>query len=485
MRKRFLILVALLLCTVILIATGCAGKPDAPATNQPAVSPGENAKQEQGSSTEEEGTNYVVRIVATDEEWRANNIIEAAKILTQQLAEEGSKDTVSAEYLLTDAGSFADSMALWQQEGNLPEIVARTGPDLWQFANAGYLIDVDYVVSGDVYQEKVPEHLREMGRMDGTMYGVILDAEMRMVIIYKPALIALGYTETDITKLQDDVRSGAFTLDDLQALAKQAVDSGITEYGITHRPNKGADWRGLYVTFADGEIPYRDGKVVINRKAIVDMLNFFRENVQMGLNAYNSLTDFNWDMLEGDIWPNGKSFCWIGMIAAKADMMNAGGVTAEYVDENYVGIPIPVNTKGTTPVGMSNPYFYGLTPSAESSEKMKEYCKRVLEIVLDPELQLNTSLKVAHVGITQETVDHPEYQADKWMHSNAYVMDYAFVLPASDFVMKAYNGTELHEALQAAELGAKDTSVAGIEQLTDEFIQKIVFQIGEGNYILE
>ncbi len=477
--NRFRILVLLILCTVILFAAGCSKATETSTTDT-------NEKKTDTATevkTEEGGKNYTFRIGCSNEAWRAENIIAAAKMLNEQLASEGSKDTVKVEYEVVD--DFVNTFNLWIKEDNLPEFIAQTRSIVADFSKAGAIVDCSYVVNDEVYSTKVSQKTRDMGFMNDSYYGIILDTEVRFVVIYKPALQQLGWTDEEIEAWKAEARAGKITAKDLQELAKQVVDAGICEYGITHRPNKGADWPYTFITWNRGEIPVNDqGQVVINRQNIIDFLSYWRENVQLGITPYNHLTDFNWDMLEGDIWPNGKAFCWYGQIAAKADIMSAGGVTSEFFDENYFSIPNPVPHAGDTPTGGSNPYFYALTTASQKDEKTAEYCRRILDNVLDTELQLNTSVRHAHLAITQETIDHPEYQNDAWMLDATYMNDYSYTTPKNDYLQMFTSSQEFFDAIQQAEVEANDPNAASIETITDELIKKITFNMGEGNYVL-
>lgn len=438
--------------------------------------------QKADAASNEEGENYVIRVACNKETYRAENLMKAAELLNEELKKEGSKDTVSVEYIQMD--DYHGSMALWMQENNLPEIVVNTS--IWKYYQTGAFVDASYVVNDEVYSEKVAQNLRDLAKnADGTYYAVIQDAECRFLIVYKPALVQLGWSEEQIEQWKQDARVGKVTTADLQSVAKQVVDAGICEYGILHRPNKGSDWRFTFITWNHGEIPVNEqGQVVISRQNIVDYLTYWRDNVQLGLTPYNHLTDFNWDMLEGDIWPNGKCFCWYGQVASKSDIMSAGGVTSEYVDENYFSIPLPVSKAGDTPASGSNPTFYGLSTSSQASEKMSEYCRRVLDLVLDPQIQLNSTLNVTHIAITDETSQLPEYQADVWMNDLTYINEYLFALPNNSYLDMYGNSQEMFDAIQQAELEASVDGAASIDEIVDSLIAKMTFNMGEGNYVL-
>lgn len=324
-----------------------------------------------------------------------------------------------------------------------------------------------------------------MALKNGAYYAVMQDLDARFVIVYKPALVQLGWSEEQIEQWKNDARAGKITTKDLQDVAKQVVDAGICEYGITHRPNKGADWRFTFITWNHGEIPINEqGQIVISRQNIIEYLTYWRENVQMGLAPYNHLTDYNWDMLEGDMWPNGKSFCWYGHVDAKASMMEQTNLTSEEADANYFSIPNPVTREGDTPVSGVNPQSYGLTTSSQVNEKMSEYCRRLMDLVLDLDIQLQVSLYTSHIAITTECSSSEEYQADGWMSDLTYLTDYMFSLPQNSYLSMYGNSQEMFDAIQQAEMEATKEGGASIEEITDSLIAKMTFNMGEGNYVL-
>ena len=152
-------------------------------------------------------------------------------------------------------------------------------------------------------------------------------------------------------------------------------------------------------------------------------MTYWRDCVKMGITPYNHLTDFNWDMLEGDIWPNGKTFCWYAQIATKSDCTNTG-LTREEFDKNFFSIPNPVTQLGDKPYAGCSPYMFALTTASQADEKTAEYVRRILDIVLDADIQLTISLDHSHIAITDECVATPEYSSDVWMQDQAYITPY-------------------------------------------------------------
>lgn len=463
-------IVCLMLCAVMLFAAACQNADV-------------NKDQSAGDAVSSDNNNYVIRIACNKEKYRFEAVEKAAEKLNEQLKAEGSADTVTVEYVQMD--DYGNSMTLWMKENTLPEIVVNSVNSIEKYYDVGAFVDVSYIVNDEVFTEKVPQNVRDMALKNGAYYAVMQDLDARFVIVYKPALVQLGWSEEQIEQWKNDARAGKITTKDLQDVAKQVVDAGICEYGITHRPNKGADWRFTFITWNHGEIPINEqGQIVISRQNIIEYLTYWRENVQMGLAPYNHLTDYNWDMLEGDMWPNGKSFCWYGHVDAKASMMEQTNLTSEEADANYFSIPNPVTREGDTPVSGVNPQSYGLTTSSQVNEKMSEYCRRLMDLVLDLDIQLQVSLNTTHIAVTTECSESEEYLADGWMSDLTYLTEYMFALPRSEYLSMYGNSQEMYDAIQQAEMEATKEGGASIEEITDSLIAKMTFNMGEGNYVL-
>lgn len=426
-----------------------------------------------------EGKTYTIRIAANSERQRADNIIAACDRLTEQLKEEGSSDVVKGEYVMVET-EFQNEMAMWDKTGNLPELVVANSFIIHDFADAGFLIPADDVINGEVYSEKLMPVFKDAVLIDGTYYGVPQDTDVRCVWINKQHLKKLGWTEEQIDALPQQVVDGQFTESDLQQLAKQAVDQGITEWGIIHRPVFGPEFDlMLMIHDGAGENLYRDGKVVLDQSALTDTLDFLKANVDMGLTPAE-LTTYGWDVVEGDLMPNGKTFCWYGGLWNKYDMMNAANVTSDFVDENFVLILPPVVNKGDTPITLSETQAYAMTKQAASDPKMQEYCERVLEIVLDPDIQMNTTVATAHPAITYETAEYPEYKADTFLSENTYMLDYTTTQVNEPVVRNQYMNTSWFSAIQKVEMETADVQTA-----VDELIDEVTYQVGEENCIVQ
>ena len=477
MNRILKISLAMLLTLIMLVTIACT---QAPTTTQEESSAAPKTEPASASATQEEsGKTYHIRVMANNEsgQERAMNVVLACEKLTEQLKAEGSKDIVEAEFVHAD-GDFSNKMALLDKTNDLPEIVLGNSGIITPFAESGFLIDASYVTNGEVYQREVEQRLLDMGLVGDTMYGVIQDIEIRPIWFFKASLEKLGFTEADMEALAVAAGNGEFTWEDLQALATRAKDAGLCVTAIQHRPTHGAEFRNMLVTANHGKIPYEDGKVIINKQACVDMLSFLRKNVELGLTPAD-MTVTDWDVLEGDWMPNGGSFCWFGGIWNKGEIMAASGVTAEYVDESYFLIPLPVMTKGDPSVSMSQPQFYGLTKAAAVDEKMHEYCKRALEILLEPELQMNTTIASSHLAITKSMQGYEGYTSNEFLSKHTYMLKYSFTLP-NDINLNRFLGDSMCAAIQAAEM-----TTDPIDTIVDSWIAQATYEMDAGSYVIQ
>lgn len=485
MKKRVQSIVAILLCAVLLFATGCtaaSGGQDSQPNTTAAVNP---ETETEALASSEEGKVYNIR-VAVGKQYCGEGVAKAGEVLNKQLEAEGSKDVVNVEFIVVE--SLIDSFTVWSRENNLPELGVDSITSLRDIVDAGYTIDNAFVVNDEAYSE-MDQAIRDQGQnyYDHEKYdAVTFDTEFRMVMIYKPALQQLGWTEEQIEQWKQDARAGKITTADLQDVAKQIVDAGICEFGITHRPEKCADNRYFFITWTHGIVPTNEeGQVIIRKSEIRDYLTYWRTNVQLGLTPYNFMTDYNADMLYNDILPQGKAFAYYGHVEIKSRMMKGAGVTSEYVDENYFSIPAPVSRAGDQPVCGSNPRGITMTTAVENDPQLKEYCRRLMDCLLDDEVQLDLSLRSGHVAILPKTMETEEYKADKWMYDTDYVSDCIFSLPAIKSLTKYGHSQELYDAYQEAELKALDPNARSIDEIVDEVVELMTFNMDEGSYIVE
>ena len=111
-------ILAMLLVLVMVLSLAACGEKTPVETQKPADNTPTTGNNE--TPTEEVGQVYNIR-VAGGSAYRCETLVAAAELLNQQLAAEGIKDTVTVEWI--EADSMNDSIVIWAQENNLPEIL--------------------------------------------------------------------------------------------------------------------------------------------------------------------------------------------------------------------------------------------------------------------------------------------------------------------------------------------------------------------------
>lgn len=467
----------LALCLIAVMAVsmfaGCAPA----AVEEPAPAPEAEAE----APEVEEGKEYHIRI-SCNSGYRGQTFLDAGEILNEQLKAEGSKDTVSVEFIEVEENT--QSLPIFHSEGNMPEMVLSSKSDLFSMYKSGFLVPADYIVNDEAYTTHCTEQMRNLLQSYDKSYyvGAVYETEARMMMIYKPALIQLGWSEEQIEAWKKDAREGKVTTDDLMDIAQQVVDNGICEYGILHREKSCSDNTRNIVTFYHGEIPTDEqNRAIINKNHLYDWAAYAQEIVKRGLTPYNLTTDFTSDQLYSDVLPSGKCFAYYGHIEIKSRMMTNAGVSSEYVDENYFSIPNPVTQLGDTPAVGSNPWGIGVTYSSQVDEKMKEYCRRLADVIIStPEIQLDISVRNGHIPVSKAVTEMEEYKADKWMSDLDYVDKYIFAFPENANVTDHLGDSKFWWAvIQEAELTALDPNPRDIKTMVDEAVELIAFDMLE------
>ena len=122
-----------------------------------------------------------------------------------------------------------------------------------------------------------------------------------------------------------------------------------------------------------------------------------------------------------------------------------------------------------------------VTTAGAEDPQMREYVDRVLELVLDPDIQMHTTIETSHLAMTQETADYPEYKEDEFLNSATYMVDYAMIQEGNtDMFDYLYGDETFFAAIQATEMTDEP-----VEDIVDRFIEDVKFKIGEGGYIEE
>ncbi|HXF62768.1 MAG TPA: hypothetical protein VNK95_14185, partial [Caldilineaceae bacterium] len=408
------------------------------------------------------------------EHWRADGPAQAA---------EAVEDYDVTVIPMNDSTGWADykkKFTLAADSGEAPEIVLSGHEDVAVWANAGYIIEFEECRQSYPEFDDVIDSLWDSVTWQGKIWGVPQDTEARPMFYHKGKLAELGWSQEEIDSLPERIMNGEFTLDDLIATAKQAVDAGVVEpgYGYWHRPTKGGDFLQYYHAYGGKLYDAEQDKLVVTPSALEQWYAFQRRVVEEGITPENYIgTEFT-------IWhqtvSNGDVLFWNGGIWQWADW--ATNYVADRGGQDYlfdfVGYALqPTGIPGQPGATLSHPLVYMITtPQASGSENQMAACA-VLAKTTTPEINTLHAVESTHLGILKSQADYEEYANDRLLSDTLYMLDYAFYQPNHvmygpyydilfDYMVRAENG----------ELSPADAAAQAVQQLQAELADFLIVE---------
>jgi inositol-phosphate transport system substrate-binding protein len=405
---------------------------------------------------------------------RAGNIVAAAEPLNAALKAAGSDKTVKVEVFEGPATGFdADALDI------LKAFSVNQGPDVYvaahewvgEFAKSGYAMEMDAFVKANpwAFADVIPV-LWESTKVDGKIYAIPQDSEIRMFFYNKDMLRKIGKDEAFVNGLPELVESGEFTMADLQALAKEVVDKKAAEIGIIHRPNQGPDY---LMTFASFGVKYMDpatGKLLLPKAEMKKGLEWFAWNAQNGVTPQNN-TAMSWDEIRA-AFKQEKAFIFHQGVWAVKEFQagDASGAVWPTDEDGYfkkIGwIHAPAATKGGEPKNLSHPIVYVVNPKSPNAQ----LAAMLVAFATLPYYNTQHAAGTAHTAVTHGQISMPAYQ-EAW-----YLQAATPMLARSTFIPNhpefgRYNGV-LFKALQGVETGRLSPDEA-LDFLEDELTNEL------------
>jgi len=248
------------------------------------------------------------------------------------------------------------------------------------------------------------------------------------VFISRKALEGLGWTKEQSDGLKAKVDSGEFTFGDLVDLAADAKQKNIVKMGFTVEDTRFEGWN-----YAFGSYNYDAGsnKLVLSNKA-KDVYTFWEDAKKRGVIA-EGIGDVDTDkaapmFIKGDIFATFARTEFYQKLREAGEMKDDVEGYNKWFADNVLWIPVPSAAKGGKPVSYSNPamIFVG---SKVDDEKMP-YVQRLIEHVLDPDLQVNHTLATGKLPVTPEAQEDPRFKEIPFFKEHAYLVEFTRTRPA-------------------------------------------------------
>lgn len=405
---------------------------------------------------------------------RVNNFSEAAESLNEKLEEEGSDDRVSVEAIIKPMGDdeYNQQIIFASQSGNAADIYATGYTRVGWMADADYIQPIDDIADAAVFDDLLEGYWQPV-TYKGQIWGVIQDTEARGVLYNKDVLRELGWSDEEIENLPERVEAGEFLLEDMTAVARQAVEEGITEYGIAHTSGGGeakADLAMLYA--AHGAEYYNDetNEFILDRDPMLATFEWVSGLVEDGVLPEEGVGTPKIDLLADMM--NGRSLFVTAGIWDEAKFRTRGihdefGNADEQWVLDHIGITLmPPVDSSMRPVTLSNPWVYVVSSDANNLDLVE----RLLVEVSAPELQAAHGVESAHIPFTQSGQEQPAIQENAWLNLVGYMINYSQFMP-KDPDTTIY-GDLMTEVFGAVETGGLSPS-EGVDWLEDEMERRL------------
>ncbi|WP_058486842.1 sugar ABC transporter substrate-binding protein [Defluviitalea phaphyphila] len=412
---------------------------------------------------------------------RVSNLQEAADELNKILEEKGDnrRIKVNASHVSSGYDEYNQKFIFAHKSGQGADIRTISHADIAMMAEGEYILDLDDYVNNSEWSEYVKDiypNLWDATKWGTKIYGIPQDTEARPVFFRKDILRELGWSEDEISSLPERIKNGEFTLDDMTNLAKEAVDKGVAKFGIYHRPNNGAFFVSMIYNFGGKLFNEENGKLVFDRQAIKDTLNYFYDISQVEKVVPDGMTSMEWRQIHQD-WVEGNVLFWYGGTWHWAEYQEVeyhselGKLSEDYMFENIGYALIPAASKEGNPVTLSQPYVYVIN----SNTKYPDLAFALVAIASQPNYNVKHAIGSGHLVISSTAAEDSTYKENKFLSDVQYMLDYTTIQPNHPEMSKLTSA--LFKAIQGVEMGEynPDQAIEWLEEQVKNDIEDIEF----------
>ena len=332
---------------------------------------------------------------------RGLNLVAGAERLNAALAAEGSPERVTLRLLASAARDYAaDSHALMRAfaVGKGPDIFIAGHVFTGLLASYGFAAPIDGEIAAHARLfDGIAPSLWRAASYEGRAVGAPMDTEVRMLFLNKGMLRRIGKSDAFINSISTRIDRGAFTLDELSALAREVVAAGAAEYGILHRPDSGAEWLMLMRAHG-GEAQGRDGRLQASREVLRAMFRGVADNVADGVTPAHNTT-MTWSAINAAFLEERAFIKVHGIWDVRRQI--ASGLVEDDPEAYFRAIAwlnMPPAAKGGAPTNFSHPFVYGVNPKTPR----RDLAVRLIGHALSPDLNRRAADYSRMLGVYSE-----------------------------------------------------------------------------------
>jgi len=407
--------------------------------------------------------------------FRVENAVEAAKVVQSALKAKGIEIAITVKPVSDPAGwaDYKRKFSLAAEDGQAPYIVVSGHEDVAPWAQAGYIVplaDSVKAVQG-LHPEfaDVIDSLWNCTMWHGKVWAVPQDTEARPMFFSKTKLKALGWSDAQVAALPDKIKNGEFTLEDMIATCKQAVEKAVVQpgYGYWHRPLKGGDFVQYYFSYGGRIYDPATDKLVIVQKALEQWYSFQRRCVTSGITPEKYIGTA-WNVWHDSV-ANDKVLFWNAGTWMWNDWAKNYAKGGEEQLWKNIGYALqPSGIKGKPGGTLSHPLVYMVTSEKASGDKVKDLIAKMTT----KELNTRHALESTHLAILKSQQNYQPYAQSKFLSSVTYMLNNNYYQPNhaqyGPWFDAVFNG------MVAAEQGEKSPADA-----VKEVVTKLKLDLGD------
>ena len=343
--------------------------------------------------------------------WRLRAPIEAAKLM-----DPAPLIRTKPFYSETE---FTKAFVTAAEAGDAPDIIFILTLPSQTWIEAGYLAPLDDCRAQHAEFDDVRTPVWRLATYRDRVWAVPIEQGIHLLFFNKDKLAALGWSETEIEALPGRINRGSFTLEDLIATAKAAIDQGIVEPGFGYWSYPGKSHRIFTPYRAYGGQTSNQTSLVIDRAALVKWYRFQRrlimdEIMLASLSGSDSSTDVAQRTIFHDTVTRGRVLFWFASIHHWADWATIytpqrGGHA--YLEKTIGAAAFPSIglTNQKKPFGIFGKGFAVTSPQASGRRQQQAACDLLAKMTTP---RINTAYATTRmvIGVLNSQLNAPVYR---------------------------------------------------------------------------
>ncbi|WP_257098951.1 extracellular solute-binding protein [Pseudovibrio flavus] len=409
---------------------------------------------------------------------RAGNIVAAADTLNEMLKAAGYDKTVKVELIETNAKGFdADALDLLKAHsvGQGPDIAVAAHEWIGSFVEAGFAANLEGHIASvsDMYADIIPSLWTSVS-YKGERYGVPQDSEIRMFFYNNDKLRELGKSEEFIAGLPAAVNSGEFTLYDVCDLAGEAVEKGVAEQGLLHRPNVGPDFQMLMASFGIEMYNQDEAKLQVSASKLEEYFGWL--NYCVGKKAIPAdMTSWDWSSVHNAFRGDKTALIKFHGIWHGNNQLKAWGLELSDKEGYFDKITwtnAPSASKGGEPSNMSHPIVYVVNEQSE----VKDVAAMLVALASQHVPNTRHAVTTNHTPIAYGQTAMPEFVEKGWLQiAGTPLLQYAQFMPNHSKIGQ-YNAITFQgvQAVETGEMGPEEAAEFVLDELQAELGDDVI-----------